>query len=77
MMSSVDVLVKEAQGLPEDLIMNAVAYLRFLKFKLELESTKPQAPLEEKKKRRAGILKGILTIPASFDDPLDDFEDYM
>ena len=74
-MMSVDVLVKEAQGLPEDLIMNAVAYLRFLKFKLE--STKPQALHEGKKKRRAGILKGILTIPASFDDPLDDFEDYM
>jgi len=46
-MMSVDVLVKEAQGLPEDMIMNAVAYLRFLKFKLE--TTKPLPPRKEKK----------------------------
>lgn len=30
-MMPVDALVKEAQGLPEELIMNAVYYLRFLK----------------------------------------------
>ena len=72
---SVDILVKEAQGLPEELIMNAVTYLRFLKF--TMENTKPQALPEKKKKRKAGLLKGILTIPPSFDEPLDDFGEYM
>ena len=72
---SLDALIKEAQGLPEELIMNAVYYLKFLKFTAE-NAGAPSLP-QEKKKRKAGILKGKLTIPASFDDPLDDFEEYM
>lgn len=77
---SLDALVKEAQGLPDDLLMNAVYYLKFLKFTAAENagaSSLPQEKEKEKKKRKAGILKGKLTIPASFDDPLDDFEEYM
>lgn len=72
---SVEALVKEAQGLPEELIMNAVTYLRFLKF--TMENTKPQALPEKKKKRKAGLWKGLIKISDDFDDPLDDFEEYM
>lgn len=72
---SLDILVKEAQGLPEELIMNAVTYLRFLKF--TMENAKPQTLPEKKKKRKAGLLKGLIKISDDFDEPLDDFEEYM
>lgn len=72
---SVDVLVKEAQGLPEEMIRNAVTYLRFLKF--TLENTKPQVLPEKKKRRQAGLWKGQILMSDDFDEPLDDFKEYM
>lgn len=69
----IDALIREAQGMPEEAIMSAVHHLRSLRSLAEGAG----APSSPRKKRKAGILKGKLTIPASFDDPLDDFEDYM
>ena len=75
---SLDALVKEAQGLPEKAIPDVIRYMKFLKFEassfddLNAPATPPRGKI-----RKAGILKGKLTIPPSFDDPLDDFEEYM
>ena len=71
----VDVLVKEAQGLPDELIMNAVYYLRSLR--ANFENANSQALPENKKKRKAGLWKGLIKISDDFDEPLDDFEEYM
>lgn len=32
---------------------------------------------EPKKARRAGSLEGLLVVPPDFDEPLDDFKEYM
>jgi hypothetical protein len=34
-------------------------------------------PMERKKERKLGILKGRFSIPDDFDEPLDDLKEYM
>jgi hypothetical protein len=34
-------------------------------------------PIERKKERKLGILKGKFSIPDDFDEPLDDLKEYM
>ena len=34
-------------------------------------------PMERKKERKLGILKGKFSIPDDFDEPLDDLKEYM
>ena len=34
-------------------------------------------PIERKKERKLGVLKGRFTIPDDFDEPLDDLKEYM
>jgi len=34
-------------------------------------------PMERKKERKLGTLAGKLSIPDDFDEPLEDFKDYM
>ncbi len=72
----VDTLVKEAQGLPEDMVMNIVRYTRFLKSEYGAQ------PVREMTKndgwyRKPGLLKGQIVMSDDFDEPLDDFAEYM
>ncbi len=61
--------------LPDALKQEVLHYAEFLaeKHKKTLNSENPE------KKRRAGILKGtfVLPLPDDFDEPLEEFKDYM
>lgn len=62
-------LYLDYHSLPEDLRKELLAYLETLKKK----SKKKKTPA----KRKFGALKGKFKIPADFNQPLDDFKDYM
>lgn len=68
---AVDVLISEAQGLPEDSIQKVVEYIHFLKYELNNSVTKT-------KKRTLGRLEGKMTFMADdFDATPDCFKEYM
>lgn len=71
-MKSMEELLQAAQGLPQNLIDNLVSYAKFLK-----SEYKPLVPDKDGKYRRAGLLKGRIFISDDFDEPLEDFKEYI
>lgn len=72
-----EVLIKKIEQLPENLQMKAEGYIDAL-----LEQSKVTAPIAQepqvKYNRGYGSLKGFVTYMADdFDEPLDEFKDYM
>lgn len=62
--------------MPEPLKQEVLHYAKYLiENYLESNSGAEQSP----KKRRSGILKGtfVLPLPDNFDEPLEDFKEYM
>jgi len=69
-------LYKDIESLPEDLKKQVLDFVAFLKQKAKTKSkqTKPEKP----KERKAGIAKGYFTkMTDDFDEPLEDFKEYM
>jgi len=62
-------LYTEIASLPENLKQEVSDFIEFLKIKYE---TKPKIT-----ERQYGYAKGFFTMSADFDEPLDDFKDYM
>jgi Protein of unknown function (DUF2281) len=67
-------IVEKLEALPDSLRAEVLNYIDFLLEKYA--TTSPQVELP-KKKRRAGLLKGKIWISDDFDEPLEDFQDYM
>ncbi len=67
-MSDLD-LYNSIIALPENLKEEVSDFVEFLKQKAEKKS--------EKKERMYGYAKGFFIIPPDFDEPLDEFKDYM
>lgn len=66
-------LYKEIESLPDDLKKQALDFVTFLKQKAKSSSNK-----EQPKERKAGIAKGyFVEMSDDFDEPLEDFKDYM
>ena len=62
------VLLQEIQQLPIDLQQQVLDFAQFLKNQNQYPTTKRMMP---------GILNGSIEIPDDFNDPLDDFNEYM
>lgn len=54
--------------LPDDLKKEANDFVEFLKTKVSAKDTK--------KKRKAGLAKGLIEMSEDFDEPLEDFKEY-
>lgn len=67
-MSSISLYTK-INSLPENLRIEANDFIDFLISKKKSSKIK--------KKRKAGFLKGKIEISKDFDEPLDDFKEYM
>lgn len=67
-------LLEALQKLPESLQQEVLHYAEFLAHKYP---SKPAAAESLKKKREAGALKGKIWMSDDFDEPLEDFKDYM
>ena len=70
-----EMLMREAQGLSEAALMEAVRFIRFLK----LESAVHSESEEENKPviRKAGLYRGKIVMSDDFDAPLEEFKEYM
>ncbi|MFZ4665908.1 MAG: DUF2281 domain-containing protein [Prochlorotrichaceae cyanobacterium] len=71
-------ILKNVEKLPEIVKQAVFLYTEFLASqyaKAELEETQ----VKPERKRLAGSMKGmfVLPLPEDFDEPLDDFKDYM
>lgn len=65
-------LISDISSLPEDLKQEVVDFVAFLKQKTNKKTDKPKL-----KQRQFGIGKGSFIMAPDFDEPLDDFKDYM
>jgi hypothetical protein len=71
-------LLEKLEALPESLQTEVLHYIEFLSERYA--DAEPQGIQEQPKKRRLfGSMKGtfVLPLPDNFDEPLDDFEEYM
>jgi hypothetical protein len=62
-------LYSQISALPEDLRLEVTDFIEFL-----LEKRKKSRKIKE---RRFGIAPGFITISDDFDEPVDDFKEYM
>jgi hypothetical protein len=68
-MTDIDIYIKLAT-LPDDMKKEVDHFVDFLKTKTFVnEKAKPQ--------RKAGLAKGLIQMKEDFDEPLDDFKEYM
>lgn len=68
-MNAIDIYIKVAT-LPDDLKDEVSSYVDYLK-------SKTQAKEPIKTSRKAGLAKGLIQMKEDFDEPLDDFKEYM
>ncbi len=67
-----EVIYQEFVSLPESLKKEVKDFIDFLKLKYSLKEDK-----SNNKERVFGISKGKYKLSSDFDEPLDDFKDYM
>ncbi len=65
-------LIQQISSLPKDLQKQVADFVEFLKTKSEAESES-----KEKKNRQFGKFKGLISMSDDFDEPLEDFKEYM
>lgn len=74
-------IIQTITQMPESLKQELFHYANYLINNYSTPIAQPEAPQEETpiKKRRSGILQGTFVLPLSddFDEPLDDFKEYM
>ena len=76
----IELLVKNATGLPDKYVEMAVSYIHFLQAQFQQEQASGPASLAGNGKpilRKAGKYKGKISVPEDFNAPLDDFKEYM
>lgn len=68
-----DRIYEEAKDLPDSIVNEALNYLLYLKERYRVSSsTIPTSSV-----RKAGLHKGEIVMSDDFDEPLDDFKEYM
>ncbi len=72
-MTDEQVLIQDYHSLSDNLKQEVIHFVQFLKQKqtAEVETPKPR------KKRQAGSAKGMFVMTDAFDEPLEDFAEYM
>ena len=66
-------LIQEIHTLPENLKLEVLHFIQSLKQK-QTEKTELEKP---RKKRKAGSAKGMFVMADDFDEPLEDYAEYM
>lgn len=77
---ALDVLIQEAQGLTEESLMEVVRFMRFIKSEHNLHiipSEKAVSTEDKTRIRQAGKYRGQFHISPDFDEPLEEFREYM
>ncbi|MEX0966543.1 MAG: DUF2281 domain-containing protein [Bacteroidia bacterium] len=72
-----NLLYKKIELLPEELKKEVLDFVEFLLNKAKKEKTPVPDKTRGKSPRKAGSLKGTFKMAPDFDEPLDDFKEYM
>jgi hypothetical protein len=67
-------ILQTVSTMPEPLKQELLHYAKYLIENYSKDITSAQTP---QKKRKAGLLKGKIWMSNDFDEPLEDFKDYM
>lgn len=67
---SYEAIAEKIKDMPVEYLDEIEEYIEFLAFKISRTNA-------ERPKRRAGVLKGKITLSDDFDAPLEDFREYM
>ncbi|MBR1707253.1 MAG: DUF2281 domain-containing protein [Clostridia bacterium] len=75
----VDLLIQEARGMTDDTLMEVVHFMQYLKTASMRKASYLAAPASPTGNvyREPGLYKGQIKIASGFDDPLDDFKEYL
>ena len=78
-MKTIEELFVTLQGLPKDMQNEAIQYIEGLERKAakKREGKVYNHNHGDFSKRKSGLAKGLITIADDFDEPLEDFEEYM
>jgi len=77
---ALEMILQEAKGMTDESLMEVLNFMRYLKIssvKVRIDPMQQIASNGKRKIRSGGILKGRIKMTDSFDDPIDDFEEYM
>lgn len=74
----IELLVKNATGLPDKYVEMVVNYIHDLQAKYQQEANEKAKTINGKPILRVpGEYKGLISMSEDFDAPLDDFKEYM
>ncbi len=77
---ALEMILQEAKGMTDESLMEVLNFMRYLKIssvKVRIDPMQQIASNGKRKIRSGGILKGRIKMTDNFDDPIDDFEEYM
>lgn len=77
---ALEMILQEAKGMSDESLMEVLNFMRYLKIssvKVAIDPMQQIASNGKRKIRSGGILKGKIKMASNFDDPIDDFEEYM
>ena len=75
-----EMLMEEARGMTDDALMEVIHFIQFLKVAPTMTASVSMASKSSDEKiiyREPGLYKDQIQIADGFDDPLDEFEEYM
>ena len=72
-----ELLLQEAKGMTDDAIMEVIHYMQFLKIAPARSTFDSISSKEKTSYRKPGLYKGQIIMADGFDDPLDEFKEYM
>ena len=72
---AIDILTKEAEGLPEEGLQKVIEYIQFLKYKMKLIDN--SSATTKTIKRTPGGLTGTFVMADDFDETPECFKEYM
>ena len=77
---TLDLVMQEARGMSDEALMEVVRFMRFIKIDSLRKIEASLLPSLNEKKityRKAGKRRGQIRITDDFDEPLEDFKEYM
>lgn len=74
---AIDLLLEEAQGMSEASLMEVVRFMRFVKQENEKSRMASSVQSGNPVIRKPGLYKDMIFMADDFDDPIDDFKEYM
>ena len=75
---ALELLLNEAKGMSDEALMEVIRFMRFLKVDSADRPVADTMTSEGKKKyRTAGSYRGQIIMSDDFDEPIEDFKEYM